>query len=290
MIDTTSAERRFGGVIRLFGHAGYQRLANAAVAVVGLGGVGSWAVEALARSGVGELLLIDLDHVAESNINRQLHALDATLGASKAEVMRARVAQINPSCRVALIDDFVSEQNVAELIGSSVHAVIDAIDQVAAKAALIALARGRGQPIIVCGGAGGRTDSLALARADLAHTTGDPLLAAVRARLRRHYGFAPAAAKPNRAAGAFGVTAIYSTEPLAGGAAALAGIDDAVASAPVDSDAAPMVSGGAPLSCSGYGSLASVTAAIGMAAAGDLINRLARADDGDRRASDESIG
>lgn len=232
--------RRFVAVSRVLGEAAFTRIAAAHACVIGLGGVGSWAAEALARSGVGRLTLIDLDHVAESNLNRQVLALESTLGAAKVEAMRARIADIAPDCQVSAIDDFVTPENAPEIVpGDAV--VVDAIDQVRAKAALVALCRARGQRLIVCGGAGGRVDPLRLRRDDLALAKGDALLASLRARLRREQGF------PREPGRRFGVEAIFSDEPMAGGRA----------------DEGP----GAALSCAGYGSLVTVTAAMGMAAA-----------------------
>lgn len=232
--------RRFVAVSRVLGEAAFARIAAAHACVIGLGGVGSWAAEALARSGLGRLTLIDLDHVAESNLNRQVLALESTLGTAKVEAMRARIADIAPDCKVSVIDDFVTPENAPEIVpGDAV--IVDAIDQVRAKAALVALCRARGQRLIVCGGAGGRVDPLRLRRDDLALAKGDALLASLRARLRREQGF------PRERGRRFGVEAIFSDEPMAGGRA----------------DAGP----GAALSCAGYGSLVTVTAAMGMAAA-----------------------
>lgn len=252
------AERRFGGVVRLFGALALERLRAAHVVVIGVGGVGSWSAEALARSGVGRLTLIDLDHVAESNINRQVLALGSTLGAAKIEVMAARIADIAPDCRVECVDDFVTPENVADLVPGVPALVLDAIDQAPAKAALVAHCVARGQRIVVCGAAGGRVDPLALRREDLAHTRGDALLASVRARLRRHYGFA------RDGGGAFGVIAIHSVEPPGG----------------TGRNAAGSATGepGTALSCAGYGSIVTVTAAMGLAAAALAIESL-RADE-----------
>jgi tRNA threonylcarbamoyladenosine dehydratase len=216
--------------------------------VVGIGGVGSWAAEALARCGIGALTLIDLDHVAESNFNRQIHALESTLGAAKVEVMAARIAEISPGTRVVRIDDFVGVGNVAALVDARADVVIDAIDSPRAKAAVIALCVARGQPVVVCGAAGGRTDPLALRRADLAQTRGDALLASVRARLRRDHGFPRGTGHP------FGVEAIWSPAPQ-----------------PVSAAPGAAARAGAPLACAGYGSVAMVTAAMGMAAAADAV-------------------
>lgn len=265
-----SLERRFGGVSRLLGAAALARLQAAHFVVVGIGGVGSWAAEALARSGAGALTLIDMDHVAESNINRQAHALEATLGAAKGEAMRERIAGIWPGCRVTLVDDFVTAENAGALLPEGAI-VVDAIDQPRAKAAMISLCRRRGQPLVVCGGAGAVIDGLGLKRADLALVRGDPLLAAVRARLRREHGF------PREAGKRFGVAALYfeaqRVRPAgAGGKAAVGAADgggDAV------SCEVP-VRAGAPLACAGYGSLVTVTAALGFAAAGLAIEAALR--------------
>ncbi|MCO5108690.1 MAG: tRNA threonylcarbamoyladenosine dehydratase [Burkholderiaceae bacterium] len=245
--------RRFGGVARLYGDDALPALARAHVCVVGIGGVGSWTAEALARSGIGQLTLIDLDHVSESNVNRQVHALGSTLGASKVEAMAARIADISPHCRVCVVDDFVTVDNVEQVVPVDA-AIVDAIDAPRAKAALIACARRRGQPIVVCGGAGGRTDPLRLRRDDLSRTRGDALLAAVRARLRREYGF------PREAGKRFRVEALHSDEPLSRAQREAACQDTAA--------------GGAPLNCAGYGSLVTVTAAMGLAAASWAIDRV----------------
>ncbi len=243
--------RAFSGVARLYGDAGLARLQAAHVCVVGVGGVGSWAAEALARTGVGSITLIDLDHIAESNLNRQVHALSSTLGGAKVAVMRERLLDIAPNCRVGAVDEFIDPGNVAQLVPAEC-VVIDAIDSPRAKAALIALCRERDQVVIVCGAAGGRTDPLKLCADDLALTRGDALLAGVRARLRREHGFSRLAGQR------FGVLAIHSTETPA-----------------ADQVASP-AGGGAPLSCAGYGSLVTVTAPMGMAAAAQAIRLILR--------------
>ncbi len=244
-------ERRFGGLGRLYGVDALARLGAAHACVVGVGGVGSWAVEALARSGVGKLTLIDLDHIAESNINRQIHALESTLGASKVAVMRDRIAQISPDCKVQAIDDFLTVENIGALVPGEAW-LIDAIDQPRVKAALIAWARERGQRLITCGAAGARVDPLALKRVDLAQTRGDALLSSVRARLRREHGFSRKLGEP------FGVPAITSEE------------------LPLASAAEPACEPGAPLACSGYGSSVALTATMGFAAAAWVIDAIAR--------------
>ena len=180
--------RRFGGIARLYGDAGRARLAAAHVCVVGIGGVGSWAVEALARTGVGRLTLIDLDHVAESNINRQVHALDATLGQAKVQAMRERIAQINPACDVQCIEEFVDPSNWPQLLPAVTDAVIDACDQIKAKTAMAVWARKTRALFVSVGAAGGKRHAHKVDVDDLSRTTHDPLLAQVRYRLRKSHG------------------------------------------------------------------------------------------------------
>jgi tRNA A37 threonylcarbamoyladenosine dehydratase len=245
-------DRRFAGVARLYGAQGAARLRAAQVTIVGLGGVGSWAAEALARSGIGALTLIDLDHVAESNTNRQVHALEPEFGKAKVVAMRERIALIQPECRVTCIEEFVTPENIAALIAPG-RSVLDCIDQVAAKAALVAHCVSIEVPVIVSGAGGGRRDPTRIRSGDLARVMGDPLLAKLRYRLRRHYGFARET--PTRVP-KFGVTAVYSDEPVrapAGGADASAG-----------------------LACAGYGSSVVVTAPLGFAAAAEVIEQLLR--------------
>jgi tRNA A37 threonylcarbamoyladenosine dehydratase len=249
-------ERRFGGVARLYGAAALHRFAAARVAVVGLGGVGSWAAEALARSAVARITLIDLDHISPSNTNRQLHALSGDFGMAKVQAMALRLGAIHPQAQVHAIEDFVTPQNAAQLL-AGVDLVIDCIDQPSAKAAMVAHARSLGLPIVVCGGAGGRRDPLRIRCGDLARTEGDALLASVRQRLRKDYGFAGRGRAKH--APRFGVTAVYSDEPL----------QRAPVCAP--DEAAP----GSPLACGGYGSAVTVTAAMGLAAAACALDHLA---------------
>jgi tRNA A37 threonylcarbamoyladenosine dehydratase len=255
-------ERRFGGVRRLYGDGGYQRLRAAHVAVVGLGGVGSWAVEALARSGVAALTLIDLDHVAESNINRQLQALESTLGQAKPVALRERIAQIHPRCDVHVVEAFVEPDNWPALLqGRPVDGVIDACDQVRAKQAIAVWARQVHVPTVCAGAAGGKHAPQRVEVADLAEVTHDPLLAALRQRLRK------AGAAPR--SGAMGVRCVFSRETVSRPDAAACAADDVP----------PVVDGS--LNCQGYGSSVAVTATFGMVAAGDLMHTLAR---GGRRA------
>ena len=182
------AERRFGGLRRLYGDGSYTRLRQLRVAVVGLGGVGSWAVEALARSGVAGLTLIDMDHVAESNINRQVQATSDTVGMAKGEALRQRVHGIHPDCRVTCVDAFVEPAHWPAMLPAPVDVLIDACDQVRAKAALAVWAVGALVPIVCVGAAGGKRDVCQLEVDDLAKVSHDPLLAALRTRLRREHG------------------------------------------------------------------------------------------------------
>ena len=191
MSDFSVTERRFGGLARLYGVSGAQRIRAAHVAVVGVGGVGSWTVEALARSGVGRLTLIDLDNVAESNINRQIHALDDTLGMPKVEAMRQRIAHINPDCVVTCIEEFVEPSNWPSILnGADVDAVVDACDQVKAKTAMAAWAIQHKVLFITVGAAGGKRLAHKVDIDDLCHTSHDPLLAKLRYNLRREHGAA----------------------------------------------------------------------------------------------------
>ena len=249
LVVEADLERRFGGVRRLYGEAGYQRLRHAHVAVVGLGGVGSWAVEALARSGVAALTLIDLDHVSESNINRQLQALEGTLGMAKALALRERIAQIHPMCEVHAIEAFVEAGNWPGLLqGRPVDGVIDACDQVRAKQAIAEWSFASHVPVVCAGAAGGKRAAQHVEVADLAVVTHDPLLAALRQRLRK-----AGAAR----SGAIGVRCVFSREAVRR--------PDAAA---CDSDAAPP---DGSLNCHGYGSSVAVTASFGMVAAGELM-------------------
>ena len=268
-LDPHPHARRFGGIDRLYGTRALNRLATTHVIVIGIGGVGSWAAEALARSGIGRLTLIDLDHVAESNFNRQLHALEPSLGQAKVEAMAQRIALINPACDVRCVDDFLTPENVGELIGTDPQTlVLDAMDQVAAKVALLAWCKRHKQAVVTCGAAGGKLRGELVQVGDLSETTQDPLLAKVRSCLRRDHGFPAGQLKPNKPAktGAakksrFGVSAVFSTEPVK------RPVQEGNSCAPFDP------AGGAPLACAGYGSLVTVTAVFGMVASGLLIDR-----------------
>lgn len=253
---TPDFERRFGGLRRLYGMAGADQIFDAHVVVVGIGGVGSWAVEGLARSGVRRLTLIDLDHVSESNINRQIHALEPTLGQAKTEAMRDRIAQFHPGCVVDVVDDFVTPQSWPTLLTNALGAVrpsalIDACDQVQAKTALAAWSLTERIPLICVGAAGGKRLAHAMEVADLAQVTHDPLLAQLRYRLRKHHGGARQ--------GSIGVACVFSREAVAAPDVSC-GIDET-------SDGS--------LNCHGYGSVVSVTASFGLCAAGWVINAVA---------------
>lgn len=252
--------RRFGGINRLYGAGTLERLAAAHVCVIGIGGVGSWAAEALARSGVGQLTLVDLDHVAESNVNRQLHALTETLGMAKVEAMAVRIRGINPACRVMTIDDFITEDNVAALLPAC-DGVVDAIDQVRPKAALIAHCKRHKIAVVTTGGAGGRTDPSRLRVEDLSRTTQDALASKLRARLRKEYGF------PRDPKKKFGIECVYSDEPIQ---------RPQHPACDVTADAPQAHEGGLHgLNCAGYGSSVCVTAPFGFAAAARILARLA---------------
>lgn len=258
-------ERRFGGIDRLYGLGSAQALAASHACVIGIGGVGSWAAEALARSGVGRLTLIDLDHVAESNINRQVHALDATLGQAKVLAMAERIAAFSPHCRVDTIEDFLTPEN-AEALLEGFDVVLDAIDNVRAKVAIAAVCRARRMPLVMAGGAGGKLDPAQLRVDDLARTVQDPLLSKVRARLRKEHGFTRDPKKK------FGIEAVFSVEPLRYPAAAACDLGEMAAGGPSASRR-----GLQGLACAGYGSSMAVTASAGLLCAARAIEYLLRA-------------
>ncbi|EEF62177.1 tRNA threonylcarbamoyladenosine dehydratase [Pedosphaera parvula] len=198
-------EERFGGIGRLYSAAGLERIRSAHVCVIGIGGVGSWAVEALARSGTGELTLIDLDEVCVSNVNRQLHALDGEIGKSKVEVMARRTQAINPECKVHAVNAFFTESNAQEILATRFDYVLDAIDSSSKKCLMIALCRDKGIPIITTGAAGGRRNPAAIQLVDLTQSTNDRLLRETRSKLRTRHGFPRGEKK-------FNVACVCSTE------------------------------------------------------------------------------
>jgi tRNA A37 threonylcarbamoyladenosine dehydratase len=253
-------ERRFGGIARLYGAPALQRFRDAHICVVGVGGVGSWIVEALARSAVGRITLIDLDHVAESNVNRQIQALSDTLGMAKVGALAERIALINPYCQVTQVEEFIEPDNLAALIGTDrFDYVVDAIDSSKDKAALIAYCRERAIPLVTIGSAGGQTDPTKIAVRDLARTEQEPLLKKVRRRLRTQYGF------PRGEKNKFHVDAVFSMEVLRMPEAACELDDDAPAQ------------GVTGINCAGFGSSVVVTATFGMVCASHVLNRLAEA-------------
>jgi tRNA A37 threonylcarbamoyladenosine dehydratase len=244
-------DRRFGGLERLYGVAGAAAIREASVAVVGIGGVGSWAAEALARSGVGSLVLVDLDHVAESNINRQVHALASTVGQAKVLAMQERIAQIHPGCDVTALEEFAEPDNWPDLLPHPVHAVIDACDELKAKTALAAWALQTRTPFISCGAAGGKRLAHKVDIDDLAQVTHDPLLAQLRYRLRKFHG-APREGKR------IGVPCVFSREAVA------------------PPDPSCDIEGDGTLNCHGYGSVVAVTATFGQCAAGWVLDDIVR--------------
>jgi tRNA threonylcarbamoyladenosine dehydratase len=257
-LDTETVDfdvaRRFGGLDRLYGAAGAARIRDSHVVVVGIGGVGSWAVEALARSGVGCITMVDMDHVSESNINRQVHATQLTLGQSKIVAMQNRIALINPKCIVTCIDDFVTPENWLSLVPSNVDVVIDACDQVHAKVAMAAWVmrqKAAKTLFISVGAAGGKRLAHLVDIDDLSKTTHDPLLAQLRYRLRKEH----AAPKEGRK---IGVNCIFSKEAVK-----------------QPSKANDTDSTDSTLNCHGYGSVVSVTATFGQCAAGWTLDKLA---------------
>ena len=242
-VETNLEDRRFGGVSRLYGSELREHFRQATVVVAGLGGVGSWAAEALARTGIGYLVLIDLDHVAESNTNRQLHALEGEYGKAKVQAMSERMRQINPEITLTSHDAFLEPGNLDVLIPANAF-VLDATDSVQTKIALAVWARKDDRALVMCGAAGGKSDPTSVRCDDLSKTEQDALLAKVRQGLRQDHGFSRNLKRK------IGIRAIYSHEPRAGAS-----------------------SGG--LACSGYGSTVMVTAACGLAAAAEILNLIA---------------
>ncbi len=266
-------DRRFGGLARLYGASALAAFRHAHVCVIGVGGVGSWAVEALARSAIGRITMIDLDNLAESNVNRQLHALTDTLGMAKVEALARRIAQINPYCEVTQVEDFIAADNVADMIPPRrFDYVIDAIDDARAKTALIVHCRQQQIPLVTIGSAGGQVDPTRIAVCDLSRTEQEPLLARVRKNLRIRHGF------PRGTKNKFGIDAVYSTEPLRQPDVCATGDADA---ADLDSNDAGVTG----LNCAGYGSAVVVTASFGFVAAAHVLRKLAALADPAERAN-----
>ncbi|HYN55028.1 MAG TPA: tRNA threonylcarbamoyladenosine dehydratase [Methylotenera sp.] len=255
--------RRFGGVSRLYGISGLAKLQAAHICVIGIGGVGSWAAEAIARNAVGTITLIDLDNIAESNVNRQLHAVDGEFGKAKVSVMAERIRLINPMARVIEIEDFVTVENIIMMLNHGYDGVIDCIDDAKAKMAVAAFCKQNQVSLVTVGGAGGRLDPTRIRQADLSEVTGDRLLAKVRNGLRRDYHFPKGEnysfkSSAKSKASKFGITAIYSDEPIIKPDAVCVADDSAITG----------------LNCAGYGSSVCVTAPFGFAAAANLIQQL----------------
>ena len=270
-VPIADLDRRFGGLTRLYGPAGALQIRSAHLVIVGIGGVGSWAAEAAARSGVAKLTLIDLDHIAESNINRQIHALESTLGQAKVQAMQARIAEINPECEVRCVEEFVDSDNwpgIAALdhdVRERPLAIIDACDQVRAKTAMAAWAlqhnaqshSGGKVHFISVGAAGGKRHAHKVDIDDLSLVTHDPLLAQLRYRLRKEHG---ATRK-----GKIGVTCVFSREAVMQRSSVTDLISDATSDVQTDSS----------LNCHGYGSVVSVTSTFGICAAGWALSQIA---------------
>lgn len=262
-IDYLDFARRFGGVSRLYGASGLAKLQAAHICVIGIGGVGSWAVEALARNAVGTITLVDLDNIAESNVNRQLNAIDGAFGKAKVTAMAERIKLINPTAIVIEIEDFVTAENVNEMLNRNYDGVIDCIDDAKAKIAVAACCKKQQIPLVMVGGAGGRLDPTKIKQADLSMVTGDRLLAKVRNGLRRDYAFPKGdnlglkSANKNKQS-RFGITAVYSDEAVIKPDAVCESEDGAITG----------------LNCAGYGSSVCVTAPFGFAAAANLIQQL----------------
>ncbi|ENU99700.1 MULTISPECIES: tRNA threonylcarbamoyladenosine dehydratase [Acinetobacter] len=246
LLQDDEYDRRFAGVAKIYGDDSFHHYENSHVMVIGIGGVGSWAVEALARTGIGELTLVDMDVVAASNINRQLPAMTATLGCEKIEIMAERCRSINPRIKINLIDDYLTPENVKEILSGNPDIILDCIDDVKAKFALMLHCRFNKVPLIVSGGAGGKLDPLKIRVADLSRTEQDPMLAKLRAQLRAK-GICK---KPKEK---FGITCVYS-------------IDNPFSSADVCASAG--------LRCGGYGSAVVVTSSFAMVAVSEVLKKL----------------
>lgn len=248
---------RFGGIARLYGNKALSALSRAHFVVVGLGGVGTWAAEALARSGIGELTLIEMDEVCVSNTNRQSHALASNIGQSKNKIISQRLLDINPELRLHSIEDFIERENISQYIGPQHHVVIDATDAAHIKAAMAAYCSARKIRIIVCGSSGGKVDPKQITTADLGHTKSDPMLAKVRTQLYRHHKFSR---NKNRK---FRIDAVYSTEQMM--------YPKPDGSVCMDKQ---VMADGVRLDCaSGFGSSVMVTGTFGFLAANKAIER-----------------
>lgn len=256
-IESMNFSRRFGGVSRLYGADGLAKLQAIHICVIGIGGVGSWAAEALARNAVGAITLIDLDNIAESNVNRQLHAVDGAFGKAKVTAMAERIRLINPAAKVIEVEDFVTVENASEMLNHNFDGVIDCIDDARAKAATASFCKAQNIPLVMTGAAGGRLDATRIKQADLGQVSHDKLLAKVRNVLRRDYDFSKAEAVKSKQA-KLGIQCVYSDEEVIM-PESLCEVEDGA------------ITG---LNCAGYGSSVCVTAPFGFAAAGLLLQQI----------------
>lgn len=258
--ETVDVARRFSGVSRLYGADGLAKLQSAHICVIGIGGVGSWAAEALARNAVGTITLIDLDNIAESNVNRQLHAVNGVFGRAKVSAMRERIHSINPQATVHEIEDFVTPDNANAMLDHHYDGVIDCIDDAHAKAAIANFCKVKNIPLVMTGAAGGRLEATRIKQADLSQVSHDKLLAKVRNLLRRDYTFSKGVSAKNKSSN-MDIDCVYSDEHVTK--------PDGVCD--TEANTSQGLSG---LNCAGYGSSVCVTAPFGFVAAGWLINRL----------------
>ena len=249
--------RRFGGVARLYGAAGLAQLQTYHIGVIGIGGVGSWAAEALARNAVGTITLVDLDNIAESNVNRQLHAVEGNFGKAKVTAMAERMRAINPTLNVIEIEDFVTPENLSQLLTAKFDGIIDCMDDAKAKMALAAFCKIQKIPLVMVGGAGGRLDPTRIQTADLAEVQHDKLLAKVRNGLRRDYGFTKGRDGVKQKQPKMHIPCVYSDEPMVKPETSCE-TDNAITG----------------LNCAGYGSSVCVTAPYGFAAVALLLRTL----------------
>jgi len=249
---------RFGGINRLYGRDGAEKLQHAHVAIIGIGGVGSWAAEAIARSGVGTITLVDMDDICTTNTNRQIHATRDTVGQLKVDVMAERIKAINPEVTVYVIDDFLTQENVFDLIGKQMDFVIDAIDSVPVKAELIAHCKRNKIGIVTTGAAGGQFDPTQITIGDLNKTFNDPLAKKTRSMLRRHHNFSR---NPKRT---YSIPCVYSQEQLK-----YPKPDGSVCQQKY------IAEGETKLDCSGgFGAATMVTATFGMVAAAHAVKKI----------------
>ncbi|WP_372882995.1 tRNA cyclic N6-threonylcarbamoyladenosine(37) synthase TcdA [Psychromonas sp.] len=257
---TEQYENRFGGIKRLYGSKALSKFQQSHVCVIGIGGVGSWVVEALARSGIGQITLIDMDDICVTNTNRQVHALADTIGETKIEAMAARCRLINPEIQLNLIDDFIDKENCFEYLSSEFDYVFDAIDSIKAKVALIAHCKRNKYPLLTCGGAGGQLDPTQIQVTDLSRTVQDPLAAKVRSELRRFFNFSK---NPKRK---FRVDCVFSTEQLR-----YPDLHGEVCQQKSESD------GNMKMDCAtGFGASTMVTASFGFVGSAFILNKLAQ--------------